>query len=106
MTALHGFIDHEGMQHPIRARIVDLRQMLNEWDFIGVREFSAHDDEYDCLLGPLLTSLASGADVKQVVSLLRDDIEGHFGLDSTSIDIAGFAAKVVVWWRSEQRSTE
>jgi hypothetical protein len=28
-----------------------LRQLLNEWDFIGVRDLSAHDDEYDCLLG-------------------------------------------------------
>jgi hypothetical protein len=71
----------------------DLRWMLNEWDFIGVREFCAHDDEYDCLLGPLLTRLASGAGVDEVATFLHDEIESHFGLNSSDIDVAGFAVK-------------
>jgi hypothetical protein len=45
-----------GVRHSIRAQIDELRQLLNESDFIGVRDISAHDDEDDCLLGPLLTS--------------------------------------------------
>jgi hypothetical protein len=32
----------------------DLRVILNEWDPIGVNEF-APDDEYDCLISPLLS---------------------------------------------------
>jgi hypothetical protein len=53
-----------------------LRRMLNEWDFHGVGQFSAHDDEYDCLLGPLLTRLAAGAEVGEVAGFLRDEIDG------------------------------
>jgi hypothetical protein len=30
----------------------EVRQLLNEWDFIGIGDFGP-DDEYDCLLGPL-----------------------------------------------------
>jgi hypothetical protein len=76
--------------------------MLNEWDFIGVGELSPHDDEYDCLLGPLLARLASGANVDEVASFLRNEIETHFGLDSDGIDVASFAMKTVAWWQREQ----
>lgn len=76
--------------------------MLNEWDFIGVEEISIHDDEYDCLLGPLLAGLASGADVEEVTRFLHSKIETHFGLESGGMDVAGFAVKTVAWWRSEQ----
>lgn len=80
----------------------DLRRMLNDWDFIGVGEFTAGDDEYDCLLGPLLTRLASGADVAEVARFLRDEIDNHFGLDPANVDVAAFAAKTVAWWQSEE----
>jgi hypothetical protein len=44
-------IGHDGdVRHPIRARMDVLRQLLNDWDPIGVRDFSALDDEYDCVL--------------------------------------------------------
>jgi hypothetical protein len=80
--------------------------MLNEWDFIGVREFYAGDDEYDCLLGPLLARLAAGESVEEVAGFLREEIEGHFGLEPTGVQIATFAARTVAWWQGqESRST-
>jgi hypothetical protein len=102
MATAIGLRDHGSMQHPIRARMKDLHRMLNEWDFIGVGEFSAHDDEYDCLLGPLLTKLASGANVEEVARFLREKIASHFGLDSGRVDVAGFAVNTVAWWQGEQ----
>jgi len=79
-----------------------LRLLLNEWDFIGVRDLSAHDDEYDCLVGPLMARLMAGANADEVAAFLGDDIEGHFGLRPTDIDIAGFAARAVAWWRGDR----
>jgi hypothetical protein len=32
-----------------------LRQLLNRWDLIGVGAFSAYDNKYECLIGPLRT---------------------------------------------------
>ncbi|MFV2008495.1 MULTISPECIES: hypothetical protein [unclassified Micromonospora] len=90
------------MEHAVRAQLSvrtrALRQMLNEWDSIGVGELYASDDEYDCLLGPLLTRLAAGADADDVACFLRDRIEGRFGLDLTDVDVADFAARAVAWW--------
>jgi hypothetical protein len=71
---------------------------LNEWDFIGVRDLSAHEDEYDCLLGPLLTRLAGGAGVGDVRSYLRQMVQDHFGLDPGQVDVDGFAERAVAWW--------
>lgn len=99
-------MDHGVMQHPIRTRMRVVRQMLNEWDFIGVGKFYTGDDEYDCLLGPLLARFASGANVDDVVGFLREEIEGHFGLELTDTEIATFAVRTVAWWQDEEsRST-
>jgi hypothetical protein len=70
------------------------------WDFIGVRGLSAHDDEYDCILGPLLTRLAADAEVDEIAAYLRQRIEAHFGVDPDCVDIDDFAGRAVMWWRS------
>jgi hypothetical protein len=82
-----------------------LRRMLNDWDFIGVGEFSVHDDEYDCLIGPLLTRLASGANDDESAGHLHDRIEGHFGLEPAVLGVATFAATTVAWWNDESAGT-
>lgn len=89
------------MRHAIRARMDELRQLLNDWDPIGVRNLSAHDDEYDCLLGPLLSRLMTGAAPDEVAAFLRQRIEGHFGLDPSSLDTDDLAACTVAWRRGE-----
>jgi hypothetical protein len=40
-------------------REANLRYLLNEWDPIGVADVV--DDEYDCMLAPLMTRMLSGA---------------------------------------------
>lgn len=83
-----------------------LRHLLNEWDFIGVRELSADDDEYDCLVGPLMDRLIAGADADDVAVFLREQIGGHFGLQPTDIDIAAFAARAVAWRHGDRSRFE
>ena len=76
----------------------ELRELLNDWDFIGVRDISAHEDEYDCLVEPLLTRLAGGAGVEDIRSYLRETVVDHFGLDPDHVYIDGFAPRAVAWW--------
>lgn len=63
----------------------DLRLILNEWDPIGVAEF-APDDEYDCLIDPLLSRLRDGAGKAAISTFLWNEVEEHFGLDPRSAD--------------------
>jgi hypothetical protein len=50
--------------------VCSLRHPLNEWDFIGVRDLNVDGDEYDCLLGPLVSRLAEGPNVDEVATYL------------------------------------
>ena len=75
----------------------DLRVILNEWDPIGVADF-APDDEYDCLIAPLLSKLAAGAGKAAIAEFLWHEVEGHFGLDPRSLDTNGMAHRLVAWW--------
>lgn len=62
-------------ERPVTA----IRDLLNAWDPIGVIDLV--QDEYDCLIAPILDQLDDGADASQLASFLRDQLEHHFGLD-------------------------
>ena len=60
-----------------------LRTVLNEWDPLGVQgaqDDGGPHDEYDCILGPLITLLLQGADGHSVEVYLRTELDEHFGL--------------------------
>jgi hypothetical protein len=59
--------------------VTAIRDLLNAWDPIGVIDLV--QDEYDCLIAPILDQLDDGADASQLASFLRDQLEHHFGLD-------------------------
>jgi hypothetical protein len=71
------------------------------WDFLGVYDAEFNADEYDCLIGPLLTRLTSGADKTAIARYLQGEIEGHFGVASARMDIQSVAGRAVTWWRFE-----
>lgn len=90
------------MKHPkgdAKASTEELSKMLLEWDPIGC---SPPPDEYDCLIGPLLTKLRSGCNVEFVTRFLDAEIKDHFGMDSKSCGTASFAAKVCAWFASRR----
>ncbi|MFD8809259.1 hypothetical protein, partial [Streptomyces sp. NPDC059597] len=76
----------------------DLRRLLNEWDPIAVAEDV--QDEYDCMLAPLLQRLRSGAVQTEIGEFLRHELEEHFGLDSLGMRPDAMAVRVVDWWTS------
>ncbi|MDX3803910.1 hypothetical protein [Streptomyces sp. AK04-3B] len=76
----------------------DLRRLLNEWDPIGVADDV--QDEYDCMLAPLLQRLRSGAGRTEIGESLRHELEGHFGLDPLGLRPDAMAVRVVEWWKS------
>lgn len=73
-----------------------LRNVLNEWDPIGVAEISP--DEYDCLHAPLLDRLRAGAGITDVREFLRHELRDHFGLDPAWYDLDSVATRIVGWW--------
>src|ERR1700685_1922970 len=61
----------------------ELRYLLNRWDPIGIydEQLNFPPDEYDCLIGPLLTRLARHDARASLSEYLWYEIEDHFGLD-------------------------
>ncbi|MFE7210006.1 hypothetical protein ACFY0A_24945 [Streptomyces sp. NPDC001698] len=76
----------------------DLRRLLNEWDPIGVADLV--QDEYDCMLAPLLGRLCGGASQTEIVEFLRHELEDHFGLDPLGLRPEAMAARLIAWWAS------
>jgi hypothetical protein len=88
-------------EHLTAARDRDgLRQLLNEWDPIGVynRATDFPPDEYNCLQAPLVGLLAGGADSASVAAFLERELSGHFGLDPRRSRPEEFAARLVTWF--------
>ena len=89
----------------IRARSAQLRALMCEWDPIGVMDDPDWPrDEYDCLMGPLLTLLDSGASKEEIARYLRKEIDEHFGLSADNYDFTAVAERVRRWfdhgWRA------
>jgi hypothetical protein len=74
----------------------DLRHLLNEWDPIGVAD--EVQDEYDCMLAPMLQRLRGGADETEIGAFLRNEVEEHFGLDPLGARPEAMAIRVIAWW--------
>ncbi|SFD17641.1 hypothetical protein [Klenkia taihuensis] len=61
-----------------------VRDLLWEWDLIGLRDDDSPLDEYDCMIGPLLALRARGAGAGEIAAWVGSHAEEHFGLPSTS----------------------
>jgi hypothetical protein len=82
-------------------RVGALRDLLNEWDFIGVADPVTNTDEYDCMLRPLLRKLAAGKDAQNIARWLRQEIEQHFGMSDENIadaELNTIAERISQWW--------
>ncbi|RAJ76897.1 hypothetical protein K377_06065 [Streptomyces sp. PsTaAH-137] len=95
MTAVPGW--HPGAMRPgTDVTENGLRHLLNEWDPIGVAD--EVQDEYDCMLVPLLQRLRRGADQAEIGEFLRHELVDHFGLTPLPSEPEAMAAKVTSWW--------
>jgi len=79
-----------------------LRSILLAWDPLGVREYSdpheqGPDDEYDCLILPLVRHLLDFADAMTVARYLGDELRDHFGVGKGKPETV-VAARIVDWF--------
>jgi len=93
----------------LRQRSSQLNAILNEWDPIGILPGTVGPrDEYNCMVGPLLTLLQAGASEQAIEAYLREQIVGHFGLSSDHYDFLTMARRVRGWfnlaWRDPAES--
>jgi hypothetical protein len=81
-----------------------------KWDPIGVMDQPDWSrDEYDCLVGQLLTMLQSGATNDAIAAYLRKEIVEHFGLSPDPYDFLAVARGARNWfdlgWRDVAEPT-
>jgi hypothetical protein len=80
----------------------ELRELLNEWDFIGVFDPATNIDEYDCMIQPLTRMLTAGADTDDIAGFLDGEITGHFGMSPGLVETAPIAERLAAWWQRER----
>jgi len=80
----------------VKAEVAELRRRVNDWNLIGVGGLP--EDEYDCLVGPLLSKLHAGASADELTAFLNDEALHHFGLSSAPADTERFARDLVAWF--------
>jgi hypothetical protein len=79
----------------------ELRELLNEWDPIGVFDMDLDrppDDEYDPYLSPVFTALREGGAVAEVRRALESAL-GRMGLGPAGEREDLFAERIARWWR-------
>ncbi|MBZ5497159.1 MAG: hypothetical protein LAP85_12210 [Acidobacteriia bacterium] len=88
----------------LRQRTAELRALMCEWDPIGVMDDPGWPrDEYDCLVGPVLTKLQAGASTSNIADYLRDEVRDHFGLSPKHYDFLAVASRVQSWFNRNWR---
>lgn len=68
----------DSAERPVTA----VRALLNGWDPIGVVRAGGPEDEYDCLIAPILDRLVRGTSPGDLAAFLRHELDEHFGLDA------------------------
>ena len=83
----------------MRALRGELRRRLLTWDPIGVAGVPEAEDEYDCMLSPLIHRLHDGATASEVRDWLVQEMEDHFGMTPVPTREAALASQLTTWWR-------
>lgn len=90
--------------------MAELGALVNAWDPIGVFDDDEEDgwpsDEYDCLVGPLLSRLASGAGAQEIREYLAHELVHHFGLGPGMATSTEFPERVVRWYAEHWATAE
>lgn len=87
----------------IRNAIRELQGLTNEWDPIGLIAAGAPDDEYDCLVAPILSSLQKGHTPREIEQWLASYIVEHFGAAPQNVE--DFARRVHAWFARHNASS-
>jgi hypothetical protein len=90
-------------KHELRQRWAQLRSLINEWDPIGLIEAGSPNDEYECIVGPLLRRLEERAGETAIAAFLAAEFDEHFG--SPISDSSSFAERAIVWYETDWPGT-
>jgi hypothetical protein len=88
----------------LKRRFAELRDLVTEWDPLGLIEAGAPFDEYDCVVGPLLRRLEAGASVTSLAGYLDKEIRDHFGTPAEGIE--AFAIRATQWYSTHWPGTD
>lgn len=78
----------------------ELRQRLLDWDPIGVAGAAEAQDEYDCLISPLMHQLHDGATARDIGDWLIREMTDHFGMSADKKRERALASELKRWWES------
>lgn len=70
--------DHRARRRRVASLVAAVRELLDEWDFLGVVPHGILD-EYDCLVGPIAGRLWHGAGSHELDAFLATELAQHFG---------------------------
>ena len=80
-----------------RERWRELRCLVNEWDPIGLISAGAPEDEYECVVGPVLRMLETSETPEAIGAYLQGEFAEHFGM--SGIAASDFALQTHQWYR-------
>jgi hypothetical protein len=87
-------------QNRERTRVLqrELRERLLRWDPIGVSDAPEAQDEYDCLLSPLMHKLHDRQSAEAIEHWLGSELQDHFGLPTSPPREKALASELILWW--------
>lgn len=83
-----------------RALQRESREHLLRWDPIGVAATPEAEDEYDCLISPLMRQLYDGVSERAIGEWLIAELKGHFGMAANRKREMKLAHDLVAWWQA------
>ena len=81
-----------------RARWRELRNLVNDWDPVHLISEGAPEDEYECVVGPLIRLFEQSSPSGNIASFLECEFEEHFGVPG--VDATAFAETASAWYRA------
>ena len=97
-------MDRIGMEN-METRWLELRDIVNRWDPIGVYDFKKIDwprDEYDCVVGSLMSMLRAGKTSEEITHYLERRVREHFGLEVAPGEAARCAEEAFLWFHGRR----
>jgi hypothetical protein len=87
-----------------RPLVHQLRSRLLVWDPIGVADAPEAQDEYDCLISPLMHRLSDGESATAIGDWLIEELRDHFGMSADATRERSLAAELKQWWNEATTS--
>jgi hypothetical protein len=85
----------------VKHQLREMRDLINRWDPVGLLAAGAPADEYECLVGPILSHLGRGATALELTRWLDSHITAHFG--RVPADSAHFTEKACAWYEQYRK---